>query len=208
MKLSARLWEAQREAAARILAHPFVQGLADGTLPRAKFVAYMAQDALFLDAFLRAYALALAKVPDREGQHTLYTLMGGVLDELKLHQAYAREWGFPLEVTPHPATLHYTDFLLRTAALEDPGAILAAMTPCMRLYAYLGQSLRADLVPDSPYRGWVETYASEEFEALAQTLESLLNRYGQDTPILRERYAWAIQLEEAFFDAFWKGGTA
>ncbi len=206
MSLSATLWALQKATADRILSHPFVQGIADGSLPREKFVAYMSQDALFLDAFLRAYALALARVKDREGQHTLYTLIGGVLDELKLHQGYAREWGFPLEVQPHPATLAYTDFLLRTAALEGPGEIFSAMTPCMRLYAYLGQQLTPVVRADSPYRGWVDTYGSEAFEALAHTLEALLDRYAKDGPEIRALYARAMQLEEAFFDAFWKGG--
>ena len=51
-------------------------------------------------------------------------------------------------------TAAYTNFLLAVAALEPVGHIAAAMTPCMRLYAYLGQQLAAQTKPDSPYREW------------------------------------------------------
>jgi thiaminase/transcriptional activator TenA len=91
--------------------------------------------------------------------------------------------------------------LLAVAALEPVGHIAAAMTPCMRLYAYLGQQLSAHTNPESPYREWVETYSSAEFEALARRLEALLDRYGSDHDRLAVLYHQAMELELRFFDA-------
>ena len=65
--LSESLWHQNQVLAQAALAHPFVQGIASGELPRATFAYYVGQDAAFLDAFCRAYALALAKSPDRDG---------------------------------------------------------------------------------------------------------------------------------------------
>ena len=42
---------------------------------------------------------------------------------------------------PNPACRAYTDFLLRTAWHTSLAETVAAMTPCMRLYAYLGGEL-------------------------------------------------------------------
>jgi thiaminase/transcriptional activator TenA len=98
-------------------------------------------------------------------------------------------------------TLAYTDFLLKTAAFGSVGETCATMTPCMRLYAYLGQSLAADGVDDgNPYADWIHTYGAPGFEALATTLERLLDRYG-DEGRGRTPYRRAMQLELAFFDA-------
>ena len=77
------------------------------------------------------------------------------------------------------------------------------MTPCMRLYAFLGGALAPKLVPESPYREWVETYSSADTEALAARLERLLDRYGGDAGRLAWLYRRAMELELAFFQAAW-----
>jgi thiaminase/transcriptional activator TenA len=170
-------------------------------LARATFAYYVGQDAAFLDAFCRAYALALAKSPDRDALIAFRELLDAAVDELGLHEGYAARWGVDLHPPADPATSAYTDFLLAVAALEPVGHIAAAMTPCMRLYAYLGQQLAAHTKPDSPYREWVEAYSSTEFEALARRLEALLDRYGGDDDRPAVLYHRAMELELRFFDA-------
>ena len=54
------LWQQNTRVAEACLHHPFVRGLADGTLESETFKRYVAQDAFFLNAFARAYALAAA----------------------------------------------------------------------------------------------------------------------------------------------------
>lgn len=85
----------------------------------------------------------------------------------------------------NPATIKYTDFLLATASGKIEGAeglgnlatpfertklaayALGAMTPCMRLYAYLATEFKGVLGAlhgDHPYKTWIENYASKGFE--------------------------------------------
>jgi thiaminase/transcriptional activator TenA len=200
------MWAVNRDLAQTCLVHPFVRGLADGSLPRQHFAAYVAQDAFFLEAFARAYSLAAAKAPDWEGFGAFYALAGGVLSELKLHQGYAASWGIQLEkVEPNAATRRYTDFLLASAYQHDVGVIAAAMTPCMRLYAFLGQELAKEGVPKHLYAEWIQSYNAPEFEALAAQLEQLLARYAEDTPTVRAHYRYALECELAFFEAAWQG---
>lgn len=208
MSLAKMLWGDSMDLARAALVHRFVRGLGDGSLPLESFRVYVAQDAFFLESFARAYALALARSPDREGLRDFAELISGVLEELELHGAYAERWGVRLEeVAPVEATLTYTDFLLSTAALGSVGETCAAMTPCMRLYAFLGQSLADEgYKEDNPYSEWISTYADPEFEALATTLEGLLDRYATDTPTVRSAYRRAMMLEVAFFEAGARGG--
>jgi len=203
MSLAKTLWEENADLSRAALVHRFVRGLKEGSLPLNSFQTYIGQDAFFLEAFARAYALALAHSPDQEGLREFADLLSGVLEELELHRRYSAEWGVRLEdVSPGDATLAYTDFLLASAALGSVGETCAAMTPCMRLYAFLGQKLAAEGVSeDNPYTEWIETYADPGFEALAAKLEDLLNRYASDASAIRATYRRAMTLELAFFEA-------
>ena len=203
MSLARKLWEANTDLAKAALEHRFVRGLADGSLPLESFRSYVAQDAFYLESFARAYALALAHSDDQQGMRNFAQLISGVIEELELHKGYAERWGVSLEeVEPVEATLAYTDFLLATASLGSVGETCAAMTPCMRLYAFLGQSLAEEgYDEDNPYSEWIQTYADPEFAALAAKLETLLDRYATDTPAVRSAYRRAMALEITFFEA-------
>lgn len=200
MMLSAQLWSDNADVASEVLGNRFVRGISDGSLPREIFAGYIAQDAFFLESFARAYALALARSSDTATLLTLADLLGGVRQELGLHASYAGSWGIDMAgVTPRPATLAYTEFLLATASTQDLGVIYAAMTPCMRLYAWLGASL--DAVKAGPYAQWVQTYADPGFEETAASLERLLDDQADDTSAVRTAYRRAMRLELEFFEA-------
>lgn len=205
MTVSDELWRTNLEVAQACLENPFVQGIAAGSLSRERFTYYVGQDAFFLEAFARAYSVAAARAPDWEGFHTFHALADGVLEELQLHEGYAREWDVDIdEVEPGASTRRYTDFLLATAWQHEVGVTTVAMSPCMRLYAYLGQELAAGGIPDHDYGEWIRTYSSDEFEELAQQLERLANRYADATPLIRSTYRYAMECELAFFQAAWE----
>ena len=201
---SVELFAANLDVARACRDHPFVRGIASGGLDRAAFGFYVAQDAVFLDAFVRAYALGVAKAPDREAMVGFKALLDGGFGELELHHGYATRWEVDLAPEPAPATAAYTDFLLRVAAFEPVGHLCAAMAPCMRLYAWLGSELEATAAADSPYREWVETYADPGFHQLATALEVLLDRLGGEPGVVAGHYRRAMRLELAFFAAAWE----
>ena len=179
MSLAQHLWDINADLAARIRTHDFVQGLGNGSLPIDNFKRYVAQDAYFLDAFARGYAFCLANGTSREDLYGFAELISGVVEELKLHKSYTERLQIDLSgVTP----------------------TIAAMTPCMRLYAWLGQSLARTAVAPT-YADWVKTYSDPGFEALAVRLEALLDVHASDTPAIRANYRRAMELEYGFFAA-------
>ena len=112
---------------------------------------------------------------------------------------------------------------------HDVASCAAAMVPCMRLYAFLGQTIRraqqqqqqqGGSAPSAgAYQEWVDTYADAGFEELAATLERLLDTYaarsaaggteaGGTEAALRAHYVRAMELERDFFLAWSPGGTA
>jgi thiaminase/transcriptional activator TenA len=72
-----------------------------------------------------------------------------------------------------------------------------------RLYAFLGQQLAKDGIPEHQYADWIRTYSSQEFEQLAQQLESLGDRYVKTKEVVQSTYRYALLCEQDFFDAAW-----
>lgn len=204
MRLSETLWQENQDLAIACLNHPFVQGIGDGSLDKAKFSYYVGQDAFFLEAFARAYSIAAAKAPDWQGFQVFHNLAGGVLHELNLHERYAIRWGVDLRsVQPGAATRRYTDFLLATAWSQTVGVTAVAMLPCMKLYAFLGQALAASGIPAHAYADWIRTYSSAEFEPLTEQLADLSEQYATLTPLVQTTYRYAMQCELDFFESAW-----
>ena len=227
MPLSSRLLLDTLPTALRCLYHPFVHGLASGKLPLASFQNYVGQDAFFLNSFGDAYKAAgklAGQRDDEAGQQEFHNLAAGVEDELKLHRAYAEKWKVDLVgVQPNTVTSAYCNFVKDIAAGGSLGGsvteggpkishVCAALAPCMRLYAYLGQTLATagygqseDSKRDNPYAEWVDTYKTPDFEGLAKTLEDLLDRYAEKEEVSEEEllpiYSRAMDLELAFFGA-------
>lgn len=159
---------------------------------------------------------------DTDGAHEFAQLVKGVVDELNLHEGYAKKWGVDMtSVTPVPQCKAYVDFLMEVAesADYDVASCAAAMVPCMRLYAYLGQTIKAQQQQQrrpggaGQFQEWVDTYADPGFEELAATLEALLDRYAsaaskEEVNKLRSLYVRAMELELDFFEAWSPRGEA
>jgi thiaminase/transcriptional activator TenA len=203
MNLSRHLWNENQNLAEAALKNPFVQGILSGSLAKKNFSYYVSQDAFFLKAFARAYIIAGAKAPDWEDFIKLHQLAQGVLEELKLHEKYARQWGVNVHrVDPCAATRRYTDFVMATAWGYNTGLTVTALTPCMRLYAWLGQTLAAQSAGQHAYSDWIVTYSSSAIEALACNLESLVDKYADPAdPLVEATYRYAMECERDFFQA-------
>ena len=77
------------------------------------------------------------------------------------------------------------------------------MTPCMRLYSWIGKSLyEGDF--DTKYKEWIITYSDESFEKLADSLENLIETNNEKYDINQAKYLYktAMELELDFFNAY------
>ena len=73
----------------------------------------------------------------------------------------------------------------------------------MRLYAYLGKQLAKSSNPAHQYQDWITTYSSDEFEPLANQLETIVDQHSPDTALTRSTYRYAMTCERDFFQAAW-----
>ena len=205
---ASELWQAQLE-------HPFIRGIADGTLAPEPFEHFMRQDYVFLIEYARLLALGCARAPRLEEMEHFAALARGVLEtEMQLHRGYAAEWGITREQLeaerPAPTTRAYTDFLLRTAALGDFAELVAALLPCMWGYSWLGRKLAEGERPtDERLARWIEMYASDEFAQLAEWCRELTDDAAADAGPdvrrrMREAFLTSSRYELAFWDMAWR----
>jgi thiaminase (transcriptional activator TenA) len=197
----------------RVLAHPFVGGLGDGTLVPDRFRGYLIQDYLFLIRYARVLGLAVAKAPELAVMARFGSLLDATLNvEMDLHRSICTRFGVPpaeLETAePTGACRTYTDHLLSTAWSGTLGEICAALVPCQHGYAEIASVLAAISPAGNPYQEWIDAYTSSEYTELAAWLcaltDRLADRAGDDE---RERmldaYITSADHELAFWEMAW-----
>jgi thiaminase/transcriptional activator TenA len=203
-----RLWRAQRE-------HPFVTGIADGTLAPERFLHYLRQDSLFLEAYAAALQAAAARAPDEQLAERFTWLAGGIVEaEQLLHRRLADEWGVSeddlVRDRPTATTDAYARCLLG-AADGDYAELLATILPCAWGYSDLGQRLARDFPrpSDERYARWIDLYASEEFARVAEWCRRALDdAAARESPEararLRDAFLESSRHELAFWEASWR----
>jgi thiaminase/transcriptional activator TenA len=214
---TAGLWEAAAPVQARILEHPFLAGLTDGTLPEDVFRTYVVQDSHYLKGFARALALAAGRASADDEVVFLATAGAEAITvEHELHAAFIAGFDLTPEAvaaTPRsPTTDAYVHFLLAHAAAGSYRDGLAAVLACFWIYREVGRELVAAGSPDPRYARWIAAYASDEFSAQVDELLRIVDRHAATmTPADRERFTaiWlqGCRYEWRFWDAAWRGET-
>lgn len=188
-----------------ILAHPFQQELADGTLLQERFLEYLRQDALYLSDFSRALALVAARLPTHFSTRFLTLALGAVEAERELHHRYLSAHEAQLSVDKNPACFAYTHYLLSTATLGSVEEAVASLVPCFWIYQVVGAHVAAIAVESNPFHLWIETYASPSFkeavESIIEVMDTLALSASKETQEkMRAAFYRATALEWLFWD--------
>ncbi|MFQ6016626.1 MAG: thiaminase II [Kiloniellaceae bacterium] len=201
------------------VAHDFVRQLGEGSLAKACFRHYLAQDYLFLIHFSRAYALAVYKSEDLEDMRQAAATLEALLNtEMRLHVSFCAGWGLSeAEMAALPeaeANMAYTRFVLEKGLSGDLLDLLVALAPCVVGYAEIGARLKADpasVLASNPYGDWIEMYGGGEYQEVARSAVEQLDRVaarrlGKDFAraprwdSLGQTFRAATRLEIGFWD--------
>ena len=204
---AAPIWEAD-------LRHPFVRGIADGTLPPDKFKFYLIQDYLFLLDYSRVFAYGVIKAPDEATMALFSQLLNETLNtEMDLHRGYCEKFGISaaeMEQAPVAPTTHaYTRHVLNVAQSGTLAELIAGVLPCQWGYAEIGTTLAEQGgSPEPLYQEWIEMYASDEFLALGKWLRSLLNELTAESSStekerLKRHFLFSSRYEYLFWEMAW-----
>ncbi|MBI1452115.1 MULTISPECIES: thiaminase II [Acinetobacter] len=211
MRFSEDLWQRNLNLYQQILAHPFNQELAQGSLKQEAFCHYIIQDAHYLVNYGRALAVCAAKAFDAEDiiQFSEAAKLA-IVFERDMHNSFFANFHIsatdfsntPLSLACH----HYSSFLTATAWSESYPVVLASLLPCFWIYAEVGKAIVQQSAPDNPYQAWIDTYAGDEFNDAVNnvlaTIDRIASRCDADTlKKMHQAYRKGAELEWLFWDS-------
>ncbi len=210
MTFSQTLFQRIDTVYARILAHPFLCGLTDGSLEQEAFQFYAIQDALYLREFSRGLSILAAKAPE-ESAAILFndSAKNALVVERALHGSFFAQWGLSSEevmATPMaPSTMLYTSYLLRVAYERSFHEVLGAFLPCYWIYWEVGKALERQGSPVPIYQQWIQTYASDTFAETVQQVLALTDRVAEGLTeaqrnLMASHFVMASRFEYLFWD--------
>ena len=161
---SSKIWD-------EFYTHPFVLGIADGTLSEEKFKYFMIQDYLYLFEYAKVFSIGAAKAVDTEMQKVFSGYVSSILNsEMEIHRGYMKRLGIDPEEAENAYiaqdNVSYTSFMLRVAYEMGPAEICAAILPCAVSYEMIASKMiekDPECVNHPFYGEWIKGYASREY---------------------------------------------
>jgi thiaminase/transcriptional activator TenA len=197
--------------------HAFLEGMRDGTLPRAAFLHYLIQDYVFLTHFSRAWSLAVVKAETIDEMKVCAGTVDGLVNhEMALHIKTCAAEGIDEEtlfnMTEAVENLAYTRYEMDAGLQGDFLDMMAALAPCVMGYSEIGLRLKADMNGDTPYKEWINTYADAQYQDVCSNVGTMIDAAIERRLGVMSASPRAIFLQECFTIAtrlemgFWQMG--
>jgi thiaminase (transcriptional activator TenA) len=216
MTFTQQLWDEIQPVYRAVLEHPFIRQLTDGSLSRDRFAFYMKQDALYLQDFSRALAIAGARLPVMSHAQSFFEFASGVaVVERALHETYFREFDVEPDVERSPSCFAYAEFLLARAATGSQPEAVAALLPCFWIYREVGNEIYAkakDSLGTNTYARWIETYSGEHFNEAVERAISICDAVADEASAAERgqmslAFDRSARLEWMFWDSAYRMET-
>jgi thiaminase len=204
-----QLIEANRDLWAAMAGHPFVLGLAEGTLPDGALQAWVQQDRVFVVEERRVVAALRAHGLPSRLDDLLADLDRSLVVEAEAFAQAAAEHGVAPDAEPWPVCLGYVSYL-RCAAFDGVLEGLTALYAAERAYLDTWTAVAERSPADSAYHAWVQNWSGQPFRAFVTALGRDLDQLAAaPSPALAQRlgmiFSRAARFELAFWEMCWSG---
>jgi thiaminase (transcriptional activator TenA) len=209
-RLSTELWESISDVYERVLVHPFITGLTDGTLAEESFRFYIVQDTLYLREYARAHSIAAGKAAAPEHMVQFNRIAADLVHaEQTIHADFFREWGYPPEQvwsTPMaPTNLAYSTYMLSVAYGGTFAEAVGGLLPCAWIYLEVGRQLGRAGSPHPLYQRWIDMYDGEEYAGLVQAVIDIADELGptlgpRERELVKSHFVAGARYEWMFWD--------
>ena len=144
--------------------HPFNRELANGSLSIEKFGYYIEQDTLYLRDFSRSLAIIASKAPLKFIKNFIsFSEEALIAEQEVVHNFFRNKFNLQETGKITPALLSYTSYLLQKSSIAPVEIGIASILPCFWIYSIVGKAIIKNTDSNNPYKEWIETYSSKEF---------------------------------------------
>ncbi|EAL0079887.1 thiaminase II [Campylobacter coli] len=211
--LFSRLIEVNSQIWDEYLHHEFVKKLENGSLKEENFLFYLKQDYIYLIHYAKCYARLALNAKNAEELRFAMKFQNYIIEgEIELHKSILKLGidADKLNVKDESLTnIAYTRYMLSVGESGDFLDMLVALSACAIGYGYIGaeiyKRLDKEKLQNHPYKEWILTYSSDEFQNEIKEFEDFLNSYTQKISQekfenLSEIFYNVVRLESAFWE--------
>lgn len=208
VRLSETLWNSVQDVFNSILKHPFIEGLATGSLEEERFKHYIIQDYIYLDEYRKALSLAAAKAGGEEESMLFLESAANIKNaEEQLHESFLTAWRLRPRLLRRksevsPSNLLYTSYLFSVALFGSFNEIVAAVLPCAWVYMEVGRRLVERGSPNPLYKKWIDMYGGRRYEESVEKMIGLADTL-KPSRAEREKMVRHFRLGTIFEYMFW-----
>ena len=193
-----------------MLAHPFLQEVAEGTIPDERFINWVKQDYIFVREAIPFIALLIPKAPIPH-RRVLSNTISGLYQELDLFEEMAADHGITLEgVKPAPTNLAYTNFLLTTATLDPYEVAYTALYTGEKAYFDSWRTVKQAQKSPGKWQAFIDQWSSDSFQQWVISLRDDVNAMAQSASQnlrdrMERRFVDGLRYEYQFWNMAYHG---
>ena len=198
----------------KMVNHPFVVEMGDGTLPVEKFSAYFIQDYIFVRDLVVLIAQGVSKAPDLQAAARLNSFLADILNpENDLFVRAFKELGVSepeyTSAGASPTTQAFGDFMVRVGLEGTFEDIITVLYVTEGTYLDWGTRLAQEgKRPENPiYREWIDLHGPDVLGELVGWMAAHLDDAALDSrlPRIRGLFLTALRYEYMFWEAAYRG---
>lgn len=172
------VWRVIEPLMEKLRQHPFLQKMAEDTLPRDLFVRYLQQDSIYLSNYSREMRMLAELVTDNDQKAMFARFAQDSMEaEESLHAELLASTSSYAEADALPATAQYMQHTSRLVNSGDLPLAFASLLPCMWIYSELGRYAKSIQQggDSNPYAQWIDCYTSPVMEEGLPVMQHIVN---------------------------------
>lgn len=190
--------------------HPFLQQMADGTIPDERFLRWLTQDYLWIREFEQALAILASRAP-RGMRRPFFEALLNLHAEIELFEETAARAGADISKGKMSLTCHaYANFLLATSVVRSFEEALVVFYASEQAYLEAWSYVKLNQTKPSPWQEFIELWTQEGYRQWVDSLGRQVDAAAEAASptvidLMKQTYRIGLDYELRFWSMAFEG---